>query len=58
MDDNWCVVDKMEDIEVPNSVQAIKEGSIKDYVNSIKYFKAPNFYIHKVSLSHYECIPT
>lgn len=58
MDDNWCVVDKMEDIEVPNSVQAIKGRAIKDYVNPIKYFEVPNFYIHKVSLSHHECIPT
>lgn len=44
IDNHWCVVDKVEDTEVPNSVQVIK-----DYVNSIKHFKVPNFYIHKVS---------
>ncbi|KAI9269371.1 hypothetical protein BY458DRAFT_556023 [Sporodiniella umbellata] len=39
IDSNWCVIEKVEDADVPNSVQAIKEGAIKAYVNSIKYFK-------------------
>ncbi|OAC97768.1 hypothetical protein MUCCIDRAFT_168287 [Mucor lusitanicus CBS 277.49] len=35
----WCAVEKIEDADIPASVQAIKEGGIKDNVNSIKYFK-------------------
>lgn len=58
IDNNWGVVDKVEDADVPNTIQAIKEGAIKDYVNSIKYFKVTNYSTHKVSLSHREFIPT
>lgn len=38
-DNNWCVVDKVEDVDVPNSIQSIKDGYISLYVNSLKYFK-------------------
>ncbi|KAL0139714.1 hypothetical protein V8B55DRAFT_1435452 [Mucor lusitanicus] len=39
LDSKWCAVEKIEDADIPASVQAIKEGGIKDNVNSIKYFK-------------------
>lgn len=38
-DNNWCVVDKVEDVDVPNSIQSIRDGYITLYVNSLKYFK-------------------
>jgi hypothetical protein len=57
IDNNWCVVDKVKDADVPNSIQDIKNSAIEGYVKSIKCFKVPNCYIHKLSLSHYEFIP-
>ncbi|KAI8876482.1 hypothetical protein K501DRAFT_279372 [Backusella circina FSU 941] len=38
-DRNWFVVDKIADVDVPDSVELIRNGAIKEYINSLKYFK-------------------
>lgn len=38
-DRNWLVVDKVTDVDIPNSVELIRRDAIRDYVNSLKYLK-------------------
>lgn len=57
IDKNWYAIDKVNESDVPSSIEAIKDGTITDYINSINYFKVRNCLMHRISLSHHECIP-
>ncbi|CAO3613893.1 unnamed protein product [Mucor fragilis] len=39
IDKNWYAIDKVNESDVPSSIEAIKDGTITDYINSINYFK-------------------
>lgn len=37
--DDWTVVEKAGDIDLPTSVDDIKNGNIEKYIQNLKYFK-------------------
>ncbi|GAA5815805.1 hypothetical protein MFLAVUS_009320 [Mucor flavus] len=40
-DRNWFVVEKIDDVDAPQNIDDIRKGSIKSFVESLKYFKLP-----------------
>ena len=43
-DRNWFVVEKIDDVNAPKNIDDIRKGSIKFFVESLKYFKVMNNY--------------
>lgn len=41
-DKKWFVVEKVDDMMVPQNVDDVKKGSIKTFVKSLIYFKIMN----------------
>ncbi|KAL9536576.1 hypothetical protein PS6_011854, partial [Mucor atramentarius] len=37
--EDWTVVEKLKDIDVPSCVQEVKDGKIKNYLQNLKGFK-------------------
>lgn len=46
IDREWCVVDKIADIDIPTCVSEVKDGNIRNYMNQLQ--------IPKVSIGRYE----
>lgn len=43
-DRNWFVIEKIDDVDAPKNIDDIRKGSIKSFVESLKYFKVINNY--------------
>lgn len=39
VDDDWLAIQKIDDTDVPNNVDSIKNGDIKLYINGLNIFK-------------------
>lgn len=46
VDDDWLAIQKIDDTDVPNNVDSIKNGDIKLYINGLNIFKVCGIHIY------------